>query len=125
VVAPIEEQKSDAVDNLVVKILNEKFNKKYEGKMTEDQRALIRDYVVTKSDGATSKDMIDRAKRIKQESLQCLTLIEKSESNAVIQENIKDVKRKVESLDVENLDDDSLSKLMTLSQLIKESRETK
>jgi hypothetical protein len=125
VIAPIEEQKSDAVDNLVVKILNEKFNKKYEGKMTEDQRALIRDYVVTKSDGATSKDMIDRAKRIKQESLQCLTLIEKSESNAVIQENIKDVKRKVESLDVENLDDDSLSKLMTLSQLIKESRETK
>ena len=29
------------------------------------------------------------------------------------------------NLDVENLDDDSLSKLMTLSQLIKESRETK
>ena len=55
----------------------------------------------------------------------CLSTIEKSESNAVIQENIKDVKRKVESLDVENLDDDSLSKLMTLSQLIKESRETK
>ena len=121
----MEEQKSEVVDNLVVKILNEKFNKKYEGKLTEDQRALIRDYVITKTNGEVPSAMIDRAKRIKQESLMCLSTIEKSESNAVIQENIKDVKRKVESLDVENLDDDSLSKLMTLSQLIKESRETK
>lgn len=123
--APLEEQKTDVVDGLVVKLLNEKFNKKYEGKLTDDQRALIRDYVITKTNGVASKDMIERAKKIKQESLQCLSTIEKTETNTIIQENIRDVKRKVETLDVDNLDDDSLSKLMTLSQLIKETRETK
>jgi hypothetical protein len=122
---PLENQKSDAVDNLVVKILNEKFNKKYEGKLTDDQRSLIQDYVITRTNGIVSKDMVDRAKRIKNEALVCLETIQKTESNTVIQENIKSVRNKVSELDVDDLNDDTLSKLMTLSQLAKETQETK
>jgi hypothetical protein len=122
---PLQEQKSGDVDNLVVKILNEKFNKKYEGKLTEDQRALIRDYVITNTSGLPTQDMIDRAKRIKEEAIQSLGLIEKTETNQIIQENLRDVKKLVINLDVSTLNDDSLSKLMTLSQLVKEAKETK
>ena len=119
------EQKNDAVDNLVIKILNEKFNKKYEGKLTEDQRALIRDYVITKTDGIASKEMIDRARRIKSDAAICLETIEKTETNQIIQESLRDVKRRVNELNVDVLDDESLSRLMTLSQLVKEAKEAK
>jgi hypothetical protein len=121
----LSEQKSDVVDNLVVKLLNEKFNKKYEGKLTEDQRALIRDYVVTNTSGTPSQETLDRAKRIKEEAVQSLSLIEKTEKNQIVQENLKDVKKLVVELDVTSLNDANLSKLMTLSQLVKEAKETK
>jgi hypothetical protein len=121
----LSEQKSEVVDNLVVKLLNEKFNKKYEGKLTEDQRALIRDYVVTNTSGTPSQETLDRAKRIKEEAVHSLSLIEKTEKNQIVQENLKDVKKLVMELDVTSLNDANLSKLMTLSQLVKEAKETK
>jgi hypothetical protein len=113
------------VDTLVVKILNEKFNKKYIGRLTEDQRSLIRDYVMLETAAGPTQNMIDRAQKIKSNSLICLEGLEKSEKNQIIQENLRDVRRRVESLDVKSLNDDNLGKLMTLAQLIEESREAK
>ena len=113
------------VDSLVVKILNEKFNKKYMGKLTEDQRDLIRDYVMLDTSSGPTQSMVDRAQKIKESSLVCLASIEKSEKNQIIQENLRDVRKRVESLDVSTLNDDNLGKLMTLAQLIEESREAK
>jgi len=113
------------IDTLVVKILNEKFNKKYMGRLTEDQRSLIRDYVMLDTAAGPTQNMIDRAQKIKSNSLICLEVLEKSEKNQIIQENLKDVRRKVEFLDIKILNDDNLGKLMTLAQLIEESREEK
>lgn len=113
------------VDSLVVKILNEKFNKKYAGSLTSDQRDLIRDYVLMNSSDGPTSEMIARANRIKESSLQTLNLIKATEKNQIIQENLSEVKSRVESLDLSTLDDDKLGRLMTLSQLIEEARETK
>ena len=112
-----------SVDSLVVKILSEKFNKKYAGTLTEDQRALIRDYVTMNTDGP-SDQMVERAQRIKESSLQTLDMIEKTEKNQIIQESLQGIRSRVSSLDVKNLDDEKLGKLMTLSQLIEETKET-
>lgn len=122
---PLAEQKEEKVDSLVIKILNEKFNKKYAGSLTEDQRTLIRDYVIMNTSDGPSAEMVKRAKRIKEETLKTLTLIEKTEPNQIIQESLKDVRTRVTSLDLSTLDDDKLGKLMTLSQLIEEAREAK
>lgn len=116
---------STSVDPLVVKIMNEKFNKKYAGSLTEDQRALIRDYVSMDSSGGPSKEMIDRASRIKESSLRCLDQIQSTEKNEIIQENLSGVRRRINELDLTTLDDSKLSKLMTLSQLIEESKEAR
>lgn len=113
------------VDSLVVKILNEKFNKKYAGSLTSDQRDLIRDYVLMNSSDGPTPEMIARANRIKESSMQTLNLIKETEKNQIIQENLSEVKSRVESLDLSTLDDDKLGRLMTLSQLIEEARETK
>ena len=116
---------SEGVDALVVRILNEKFNKKYAGTLTESQREIIRDYVLLKSDVTADRKMVERAQKIKDEALTSLKEIENSENNQIIQENISDIRKRVQTLDVENLNDDCLSKLMTLSQLIEESKESK
>jgi hypothetical protein len=121
---PLQEDNSN-VDSLVIKILNEKFNKKYAGSLTADQRDLIRDYVLMDSSSGPDSKMIERASKIQKESLRCLDEIEKNEKNQIIQENIKDIRKKVTSLDIKNLGDETLGKLMTLSQLIEESKETK
>lgn len=113
------------VDSLVVKILNEKFNKKYAGTLTDDQRSLISDYVVMNTDSGPTSEMITRAQRIKETSLKTLQQIQKTEPNQIIQENLKDVRKRVETLDLTTLDDDKLGKLMTLSQLIEEAKEDK
>ena len=118
-----EEARDSSVDPLVVKILSEKFNKKYAGTLTDDQRGLIRDYVVMRTNDGPSEQMVLRAQRIKEESIRSLDLIEKTEKNQIIQENIKGIRSRVSSLDLSSLDDDKLGKLMTLSQLIEESRE--
>ena len=113
------------IDSLVIKILNEKFNKKYAGTLTDDQRNLIKDYVLMDSNAGPSSVMLERASNLKQAALACLDQIERSEKNQIIQENLTNIRKRVSELDVKNLNDESLSKLMTLSQLIEESKETK
>ena len=118
-------EKEPQVDSLVVKILNEKFNKKYAGALTSDQQDLIKDYVLMSNSSGPSKQMLARAQKIKTDALNSLADIEKTETNKIIQENLRDIKVRVTSLDVSSLDDEKMSRLMTLSQLISESKETR
>lgn len=122
---PVEESKDTKIDSLVIKILNEKFNQKYAGTLTENQRNLIRDYVLMNKTDGPSKEMVERAQKIKNDALVVLEAIKATESNQIIQENLGDVKSRIQSLDLSALDDDKLGKLMTLSQLIEEAKEKK
>jgi hypothetical protein len=118
-------EKEPQVDSLVVKILNEKFNKKYAGTLAADQQDLIKDYVLMSNSSGPSKQMLERAQKIKTDALNSLEDIEKTETNKIIQENLRDIRGRVTSLDVSSLDDEKMSRLMTLSQLISESKETR
>jgi hypothetical protein len=69
--------------------------------------------------------MIERAQRIKSSAIETLGIIEKTEKNQIIQENLQDVRLRISSLDVSDLNDEKLGRLMTLSQLIEETKELK
>ena len=123
--APLADSSDAGINSLVIKILNEKFNKKYKGALTEDQRALISDYVMMNVSGGPSAQMIERAQRIKSSAIETLSIIEKTEKNQIIQENLQDVRLRISSLNVSDLNDEKLGRLMTLSQLIEETKESK
>jgi hypothetical protein len=123
--APLADSSDAGINSLVIKLLNEKFNKKYKGALTEDQRALISDYVMMNVSGGPSTQMIERAQRIKSSAIETLGIIEKTEKNQIIQENLQDVRLRISSLDVSDLNDEKLGRLMTLSQLIEETKESK
>jgi hypothetical protein len=75
--------------------------------------------------GGPSAQMVERAQRIKSGAIETLNIIEKTEKNQIIQENLQDVRLRISSLDVSDLNDEKLGRLMTLSQLIEETKESK
>lgn len=122
-----EVQQTDSVnhdvDALVVKIMNEKFNQKYDDRLTQSQKELINEYVFSlENDGGTSIKC--KALEIKRNAINQINEIQSSEQNQILQEKIQIVKNKIMQLDIaESIDDEKLSKLMTLTQLIQEARE--
>jgi hypothetical protein len=107
------------VDSLVVKIMNEKFNKKYNDKLTNEQKDLINDYVFSvQNDDCESIKF--KATMLKNEATQALDILKKTETNHVVLEKAEVVANKLAQLTFESIDDDKLSRLMTITQLIRE-----
>lgn len=111
------------IDSLVIKIMNEKFNNKYVGKLSNEQSELIREYVLMSVTGP-STSLIEKIQLLKNNALESLSTIERTVDNSVLKENLINVRSNIESLDLTELNDNKFSKLMTLSQLINEAKVT-
>lgn len=110
------------VDSLVVKLMSEKFNTKYDDKLTTQQKDLIKDYVFSvQNDNGFS--IAGKAIKIQNEALDELEKIRSQEKSPVVLEKLGTVRKKIEELSLNEVDDNKLSKLMTLTQLISEMRE--
>ena len=113
-VAPVlSELKNEKVTPLSVKIMNEKFEKKWAGKLTELQHQLIRDYVHGKVD-------ISMLESIKARTSRGLHRLKESTDSQVLLEKIDYVFKIVESADATKLDDAGIVKFMQLTQLQQE-----
>ena len=113
-VAPVlSELKNEKVTPLSVKIMNEKFEKKWAGKLTELQHQLIRDYVHGKVD-------ISMLESIKARTSRGLHRLKESTDSLVLLEKIDYVFKIVESADATKLDDAGIVKFMQLTQLQQE-----
>jgi len=115
----INENVDKNVDSLVVKLMNEKFNSKYDDKLTHHQKDLIKEYVfsIQNDNGITIKT---KSIKIQNDALKELQAIKQTEKNRIILEKIDLVKKKIEALDLNEIDDSKLAKLMTLTQLVNE-----
>lgn len=109
----LSELKNEKVTPLAVKIMNEKFEKKWAGKLTEIQHQLIRDYVHGKVD-------ISMLESIKARTSRGLHRLKESTDSQVLLEKIDYVFKIVESADVTKLDDAGIVKFMQLTQLQQE-----
>ncbi len=109
----LTELKNEHVTPLAVKIMNEKFEKKWAGKLTEVQHQLIRDYVHGKVDASMLEN-------IKMRTSRGLRRLKESTSSQVLLEKIDHVFKIVESADVTRLDDAGIVKFMQLTQLQQE-----
>jgi len=109
------------VDALVVKLMNEKFNSKYDDKLSVHQKDLIKEYVfsIQADNGISIKA---KSIKIQNDALTELEKIRKTEKNSVILEKIDSVNQRIKALDLTEIDDSKLAKLMTLTQLINEMK---
>lgn len=110
------------VDGLVVKIMSEKFNQKYGNKLNESQTQLIRDYIFSVENNQ-EKDFLDQLVDLRVRALDKLGTLKLKTENTILQERIPLVEASLRSIALENLDDETISKFMTVSQLVTELSE--
>ena len=110
----------DDINSLSVKIMTEKFNKKYGNTLNDEQQLLIREYVFSleKDDG-----FHDKLLRIKKNTMEELKIFIKTNNNQVLSEKLDLVYSKISDLDLSVLNDISISKFLTLSKLKEELME--
>lgn len=104
---------TEDVSDLTVKIMNEKFEKKWGDKLNETQKSLIRDYV----HGRVDEQMLDS---IRKRALRGLNRLRESTSSEVLLEKLDDVKVMIEQVSPKSLDDAAVVKFMQLTQLYQE-----
>lgn len=101
------------VTPLSVKIMNEKFEKKWSTKLNDTQRSLIRDYVHGKVD-------VNALESIKNRALRGLLRLKESTESQVLLEKLDVVRKNVEEIDSSRLDDTGIVKFMHLTHLYQE-----
>ena len=108
-------------DDLVVKIMTEKINKRYGNLLNREQRDIIKEYVfsIFDDEGASIKR---RLHEIKIESLSELERFIKMTDNKVLLEKISHVESKIKNQEIK-VDDDTISRFLTISKLRCELRE--
>ncbi len=115
----LSEQRTPQVTNLVVKIMTEKFNKRYGQKLTELQRSLIKQYVFTE----TPRDFKSTLESIRENCIKSLKEYQVSCDSDIVKEKIKPVISELKSLNTDSIDDDMFGRFMTLCQLQNELKE--
>jgi hypothetical protein len=117
----LEEHQDPEINNLVVSIMRDKFNKKYGSNLSENQANIIKQYVFSKS--TNEKSLLTMLESIKQKTIAELkTYISFCESDHV-REKITPVLQEVKEIECKSINDDTISKFLTLCQLREEIKE--
>ena len=115
-VTDLEDLRSNDIDKLTVKIMREKFNKRYGMTLTENQRSLIREMVFSKEtgDGSIAKSLMQEQKE------DVVSLIQAYERNCTSTYSLKKVPlvlEAVRSLDTDNISDENVARFLTTIKL--------
>lgn len=115
------EPQSD-VNSLVVNIMTEKLNSKFSSTLTDQQRQVIKEYVFSPP-GTDQTRLKSLMSEIKSQAVRDLENYTRSEKNEYIMSRTGDVKRMLESLSADVIDDDAVIRFLTASKLSQEIRE--
>jgi len=113
----IIDSNDDDVNSLTVGIMTEKINKKYSS-FTSDQKEIIQNYALYAS--KDSERFANYLLNKKKETLKEISYFKSTCDNSFIMEKIDNVYNKIESLDVENINDSSIVKFLTITNLLNE-----
>jgi hypothetical protein len=116
----INENKYDAShsDRLVFKIMTEKFNRRYGGELTNDQKKIIEHYVFL-SDKSPERLKVFFINK-KDQSLKLLEQFEDISDNKYLLSKLDEVRKKIINLNTDNIDDGNVIKFLILTKMINE-----
>ncbi len=112
----VDEKESD-INNLTVGIMTEKINKKYSS-FTSDQKEIIQNYALYAVED--QERFASYLSNKKKETLTEILSFKNTCDNNFIMEKIDNVYDKIQSLDVNNIDDASIVKFLTITNLLNE-----
>ena len=117
--AVLENEKTSEINSFTVKIMLEKFNKKYDGALNEIQAKIIKEYVFSPK----SNLLTNLLKEVKQDTLKEIANLPEKHSNQILCEKVNNVKGQISSLKESVHDDDNISRFLLLSKLCTELKE--
>ena len=105
------------VDNLIVDIMTKKINNKYSN-LSEGQKSIIKNYALYKENN--QKALIEYLKNIKSNTLSRIKIFESTNENQIIKDKINEVKNNINALQIKNIDDEKIVKILTMTSLLEE-----
>ncbi len=110
----LSELKTENVNHLVVNIMHSKIEEKFAASLSDEQLDLLREYIFANGDSDRVQNKLCEVKDI---TLNALTKFNSSCENKILVGQINEVKERMSSLDSSKVDDDSISKYLTLMKL--------
>jgi len=116
---PIHVLKDEDISSLTVRIMTEKFNNKYGQQLNDEQQAIIKEYVFSTETGQTSS-FSAYLSELKESLITELEMYSSVCDNIILNEKMNKVTSGVSSLDPEQVNDETVSRFLLVSQLKKE-----
>lgn len=115
-VATLDEQRTPEVDNLVVKIMTEKINSKWNEKLSGEQRDILRTYAFYTDEGSREK-LRENLSHVQRSAVSALSNFKKNNTNPVLMEKVDSVISAVKEIDLREITDDTIARFLTISQM--------
>jgi hypothetical protein len=116
----LSEKVNPEVNKITVKIMLEKFNKKYGSTLNSEQMNIIKDYIFN-----SDSQIIPKLKEVKENTLKELNSLKKTCNNKILVSKVDKVYESVVTLDENIISDDNMSRFMLVSRLKEEILEDK
>ena len=116
----INEQKYNVShsDRLVLKIMTDKFNKRYGEELSGDQKKIIEGYVFLSDKEPSQLEKFFEVKKV--EALRILESFEDRSDNRYLLSKLDEVRKKIKSLPSNDVNDTNVVKFLTLTKMINE-----
>ena len=119
---PLEVLSDGDVSTLTVRLMTEKFNKRYGQQLNDEQQTLIKEYVFSTQHGET-KEFKGYLNELKESLTAELELYSGNCKNIILNEKMNRVQSAVDSLDASSINDETVSRFLLVSQLKSEITE--
>jgi hypothetical protein len=116
----LSEKVNPEVNKITVKIMLEKFNKKYGSTLNSEQMNIVKDYIFN-----SDSQIIPKLKQVKENTLKELNSLKKTCDNKILVGKVDKVYESVVTLDENIINDDNMSRFMLVSRLKEEILEDK
>lgn len=112
----LDKIKNPDADALVVRIMSEKLNKKFQGVLNEEQKEIIRSYVLHTNKNELGK-LREYLEDLRGKTLDTLNEYLDQENNAILNEKADKVRKDLSSITTETIDDKTISQFLTIAHL--------
>lgn len=116
--------KSKDVDALIVRLMKEKFEKKYNETLTESQKEIVRLHVLSESSETTQRKLQSMFQDLQKETLSLVEKELKESNDTILKEKLSNISELIKEAysDTSFIDDDMTVFHMTLAKLVEELR---
>lgn len=116
----VSDIRDPVVDNLVVRVMTEKFNSRYDHVLNEEQKLIISKYALSSDDEVGISNLRSFLKDVMRSSLSEVSSYVVTCDDKILSDKLNEVSQLIGSLDVSKIDDEMIGRFLEVSRLRQE-----